>query len=162
VTSSLTAQRLRALLNYDTETGVFTWRVSRGHIAKGSVAGNINGDGYWQIGVNYSRYQAHRLAWLYMTGEWPINEIDHKNRVRDDNKWSNLREATSSQNHRNARALTSGLKGTHFDKQSNRWRAFIHQNGKQRYLGNFATAAEAHAAYCTAAMGIDPEFARFA
>jgi hypothetical protein len=162
MTSSLTAQHLRALLDYDAETGVFTWRVARRRIVKGSAAGSVNGDGYVTIGIDYSRYQAHRLAWLYMTGEWPVNEIDHKNRVRDDNKWSNLREATSSQNHRNSRAHTSGLKGTHLDKQSKRWRAFIRQDGKQRYLGTFATAADAHAAYCTAAMEIDPEFARFA
>lgn len=162
----LTVQRLRELLDYDPETGVFTWRVRRGGAAvAGSVAGSIRDDGYRDIKVDGPNYMAQRLAWLYMTGSWPTDEIDHKNCVRADNWWENLREATHSQNTKNAltrRDNTSGFKGVSFYKRNSRWQARIKHAGRQRHLGYFDTAAEAHAVYRAAATAIDPEFARFA
>jgi hypothetical protein len=162
----LTVQRLRELLAYDPETGVFTWLVTKSSRAvKGSVAGSINGEGYRQIQLDGAMYAAHHLAWFYVKGGWPTEQIDHRNCTRDDNRFTNLREASGNQNKRNTRISrnnTSGFKGVYFDKRSNRWRAYIHHERRQRYLGTFDTATEAHAAYYKAAVEIDPEFARAA
>jgi hypothetical protein len=100
----LTAERLRELLDYDPETGRFIWRKDHPtakHIKAGSVAGTKNGRGYWVIGVAGAKYVAHRLAWLYVTGEWPAHLVDHENGDRLDNRFANLREATDSQNNFN-------------------------------------------------------------
>ena len=159
-----TAQRLRELLAYDPATGIFTWRVSRGG-AKGRAAGHLDRDGYLRVMIDGAQYYAHRLAWLYMTGEWPANQMDHKNGETGDNRFVNLREATRSQNQKNVRTHrdnASGFKGVVLDKPNKRWRAKIDHAGRTHFLGYFATAAEAHAAYCKAAKDIDPEFARFA
>ena len=96
----LTAERLREVLAYDAETGVFTWRDNRGSRAPaGSVAGNVSHQrGYRQIRVDYNRYLAHRLAWLYVYGEWPAAQIDHINGQTEDNRIVNLRPATQRQN----------------------------------------------------------------
>jgi hypothetical protein len=159
---SLTAHRLRELMDYDPNTGVFTWRIARGLGVRGGVAGTINGGGYRVIGVDGAKRQGHRLAWLHMTGNWPVGQVDHKNGIPSDNRWSNLRVATSSQNQRNARPhRDAGLKGTSFNKKRNHWRAHIYVAGRQIYLGAFDTAAEAHAAYRRAAVQRDPDFARF-
>lgn len=162
---SLTAERLREVLDYDPETGVFRWRKLRHRPAKdvGSIAGCPKGDGYWVIMVDRRRYRAHRLAWLYMTGAWPKLDIDHKNGIEDDNRFVNLREATQMQNQRNCRRHrhnTSGFKGVR--RRGARWEACIKHAGRVLYLGIFEAPADAHAAYCRAAIEIDPEFARFA
>jgi len=160
----LTAQYLRELLHYDPETGVFTWIVRRPGVAADSIAGWLNGEGYRQITIDGVHHCANRLAWLYMTGEWPAAQIDHRDGVRNNDRFDNLREATGTQNQRNSRKRrdnASGFKGVHFNTRDKRWMAKIRRDGRQRHLGCFATAAEAHAAYCKAAMEIDPEFARF-
>lgn len=90
----LTAERLREVLEYDPAIGVFRWLIKPcGQISIGDIAGCRHGEGYVQIRVIGRIYLAHRLAWLYMTGEWPISLIDHRNLDRSDNRWSNLREA---------------------------------------------------------------------
>lgn len=164
----LTAARLRELLSYDPETGVFRWRVYRARNARaGDVAGRIikaapdKGGGYRSIGIDGSEYLAQRLAWLHMTGEWPPAQVDHENRNRDDNAWRNLRDATRSQNQANRPAQannTSGFKGVAFHKGAGRWRATL---GK-RHLGLFDSPEQAHAAYAEAARGAFGEFARAA
>ncbi len=157
---------LRALLHYDPETGVFTWRVRRGSRApKDGVAGAINADGYRQIRIGGSIYYAHRLAWVYVTGKWPTAQIDHKNCIAGDNRFANLREATNGQNARNTRIRRnsrSGFKGVCFEKRRGLWLARASHGGRSRHLGLFETPAEAHEAYCRAMMELDPEFARFA
>jgi hypothetical protein len=156
----ITAERLRQVLDYNPEAGVFAWLLGK---RAGQVAGGLNEKGYRLIGIDGRNYRAHRLAWLYVTGSWPALDIDHKNCARDDNRFANLREATPRQNSLNARAhkdSKSGLKGVCL--QGSRWKAHIRHAGQQRHLGYFSTAAEAHAAYCSAAVTIDPEFARFA
>ena len=93
-----TQEELKSLLNYDDKTGIFTWRKSSGPVKSGSVAGYVNEKGYILIGIKGKSYRAHRLAWLYVTGEHPVNVIDHINGVRDDNRLSNLRSCTQKEN----------------------------------------------------------------
>ena len=137
----LTHSRLRQLLAYDMDTGIFVWRVSRGRMAKvGDVAGHLHTDGYIRIVVDQKSYKAHRLSFLYMTKSFPCNDIDHINHVRNDNRWANLRIASKAVNSRN-RSLqynnTSGVGGVTFYKSFNKWVAYITANGKREYLGNY-------------------------
>jgi len=166
-----TQARVKECLLYDEATGIFTWkkRTSRfGNLRIGSVAGSLSpSNGYWVIGFDNLLFMAHRLAWIYVHGEMPPAEIDHINRVRTDNRLSNLRLATRAENGRNcsARKSASGLKGAHLDKGRlgrlrRPWVARITQNGKPLHLGYFATAEEAHAAYVQAARELYGEFAR--
>ncbi len=160
---------IRELLHYDPETGVFRWKNRRANIPAGTEAGYINFWGYRIIGIitngKKTRYSAHRLAWAYVTGKWPVNEIDHKNMNKADNKWGNLREATSSQNKCNrVEPNQSGFKGV-FKKESWRkkpWAAQICINKKRVCLGNFLTPEEAYAAYCDAVVKYHGDFARVA
>ncbi len=158
---TLTFERLRELMHYDPETGDFTYRVRTARRVKiGAVAGNPNVDGYFWVSVKGERYRAHRLAWLYMTGEWPPRDIDHKNLNRSDNRWANLRLATDSQNKANIGKRadnTSGYKGVF--KKGRKWEASIGVRGKRRYLGSFSCIVAAHLAYVVAA---DKHFGDFA
>lgn len=153
--------RLKELLQYDPETGVFTWKRRRG--AKRATAGCYNRLGYRLIGVDYDLHMAHRLAWLYVHGEWPPSHIDHINGDPSDNRIANLRLATQSQNGANARLRsdnTSGYKGAYWFKPVKRWMSSICKDGKQVHLGYFDTAEQAHAAYMNAAKEMFGEFAR--
>ena len=158
----LTAERLREVLRYDPDTGVFTWRATAGR--KNLVAGTIRKqDGHRKIGLLRGQYLAHRLAWLYMTGEWPAGEVDHRDCNPDNNAWINLRLADKHQNGCNRgpkRNNSTGLKGVVFHKKIGRYAGRIQVKGKQYHLGCFATAEEAHAAYCDAAVKYHGEFAR--
>lgn len=151
----LTAERLREVLIYDPETGVFTWRVRMGSRAmRGSRAGSRANHGYWLIRVYWRGYPAARLAWLYMTGAWPSATIDHINRVRDDDRFANLREATRQEQHGNKDLYarnTSGVRGVNRNKRTGRWRAHIGTNGRMRHLGFFDTKEAAADAYNAAA-----------
>ncbi len=145
ITSGLTYQELVRLLSYDPETGVFRWRSKRRpRVQAGDIAGTLTRFGYGQIEINHHIYRSHRLAWLYFYGEWPKSEIDHQNGIKDDNRISNLREATHAENSRNRPAQrnnTSGHKG--IAPCGRRWVARIHLNGKTTYLGLYKTVAEA-------------------
>ncbi len=147
----LTQEKLKELLNYNTKTGIFTWKVSRKNWVKvNQVAGCKNNTGYIQIYVCCKPYKAHRLAWLYMTGRWPKTGIDHINCIKNDNRWKNLREATKSQNMQNSKKqlnCTSGYKGVDFYKNYNKWRARIKINGKETLLGYYDDIKEAKKAY---------------
>lgn len=161
----ITQEQLKELLSYDPETGVFVWLVSTSNRVKaGDVAGTFKADsGYIFISALGHIYRAHRLAWLYMTGEWPPNQIDHINCVRDDNRWSNLREATNAQNQANKGPRcdnSTGFKGVRFDQDRQKFRARVKLNGKEYHLGRFGTAEEAHAAYVAASIELLGEFAR--
>lgn len=145
----ITAERLREVLEYDPLTGAFRWRVSIGRCKAGSVAGTENGNGYTRIIIDKKKYYAHRLAWLFMTGEAPAEQIDHRNLNRGDNRFENLRIATNGQNSANRAGRTSaGLKGV--QKHGRKWRAQLWKDGKNTYLGPFETMEEAHRAYVTA------------
>lgn len=165
----LTAATLRELFAYEPETGLFRYRRNTCRHVIGDPAGAVIRSGYVYIsfgnradGARGRRYGAHRLAWLYMTGEWPQAEIDHVNGSRPDNRWSNLRTATREQNMQNQRChrdkAGEGMKGAYFQKGS--WVAVIQGQRRKVYLGSFATAAEAHAAYVGASVILHGEFAR--
>lgn len=160
-----TAERLRKLLSYDPLTGVFIWLISPApNTPAGSIAG-ANSDGYRIIRIDGGRYKAHCLAWLYMTGEWPIRQVDHEDTDRGNNRWVNLRLATGSQNKANMGKRAdnnSGYKGVCWYPQTKKWRAQIGFQGKNTNLGYFNTPEDAHAAYCAAASQLFGDYARFA
>jgi hypothetical protein len=162
----LTHDELLAWLHYDPTTGIFTWLVRRSHNAlPGMVAGGSDGRERHPvilIGLKGRKYAAHRLAWFYMTGKWPDEEVDHWNTNSIDNRWDNLREATRVENNWNVRikrSNTTGFIGASFDKRAGKFMATIRRGGKKRFLGYFATAEEAHAAYAAEA-AYRGEFAR--
>lgn len=145
----LTQARLKELLHYDPETGVFTWRRNYGRVRKGTRAGYQEPCGRIQIRVDGRLYRAHRLAWLYKRGEWPRRQIDHRDGDHSNNRWKNLRSANNAQNQWNAgrsKNNSSGRKGVHRRNQTGRWRAFIGLDNRQKYLGDFDTFEEAAAA----------------
>lgn len=150
----LTAERLRELLSYDPETGVFRRLISTSSNAMaGDIAGGMNAGGYVRIGIDGISHRAHRLAWLYMHGEWPDAQVDHRNRVRSDTRFDNLRKATNAQNQQNrgmARTNTSGRIGVHWSVRVGKWRARIRLSGCRRELGFFDDIADAAAAYAEA------------
>ena len=158
----LTQERLRQVLHYDPDTGIFRWKVSPSNSVKfGSIAGCVNTIGYWQISIDNERCLGHRIAWRYMTGNWPINDIDHKDRDRSNNRWDNLREATRGQNLSNSKSrCASGLKGAYYKKHRKKWFSHIRHDGIIYRLGDFDTAEEAHAAYAREAKRLHGEFAR--
>lgn len=158
-TWSLDVGRLRQVLDYDPETGVFRWRerlMVRNRI--GDVAGTIRKDGRREIGINRRTYLAHRLAWLHVHGVWPDSDIDHRNGIPDDNRIANLRLATRAQNLQNLQHVrstnTSGYTGV--QRQKNKWRADISLNRQHHFLGLFDTAEEASAAYRRAKAEMHP------
>lgn len=149
----LTLDKLKERLDYDPDTGIFMWLVQRGRVKIGAVAGYGDGDGYLQIKIDGKHCRAHRLAWLYMTGEWPKAGVDHVNGIRDDNRFCNLREATCAENLQNAGLLhrnTSGFIGVDLDQRRNKWRAKISADGRRKYLGYFTSPEAAYAAYLEA------------
>ncbi len=150
---TLTHERLLQLLRYEPETGNFRWRQSRGSIAQGHIAGSLRPDGYIDIRLDDRKFFAHRLAWFYMKALWPSKEMDHQNRCRSDNRWTNLREATSKQNQGNRpiqKNNSSGHPGV--GRSGKKWRAYIKQNRKFVALGTFSTKEEAISAYRSAAI----------
>lgn len=156
MTALLTAERVRELLIYDPESGVFHWRV---HMSKrvraGSVAGSPGGvRGYLRISFDGKTHYAHRLAVLYMTGVAPDGEVDHRDGCPSNNRWANLRTADRSSNAQNLRRATArsstGLLGASFDAERGQFIAQIQRRGKRKTLGRFDTAQEAHDAYLAA------------
>ena len=145
--SALTAEQLRSVLDYDQETGIFTWKVRTSPKVKaGDVTGCPGGDGYLLIGVQSRLYRAHRLAWLHTYGVWPEDQLDHINRNRSDNRISNLREVTTKQNGQNRSKQsnnTSGHPGISWHKRDSKWGAHIRHNQKLIHLGYFTDIEEA-------------------
>ena len=146
----LTAERLREVLHYCPETGLFTWIVAVGRrVRAGDRAGTADNQGYAVITFAGRRYLAHRLAWLYTFASWPKGEIDHSNRDRGDNRLKNLREATRSENQQNTLTPsrnTSGHKGVVWHGRARKWQACLMVNQRQVYLGTFASPESAIAA----------------
>lgn len=150
-------ERLREVLSYDPETGVFAWRYTgrRGKPAAGALAGSKDPRGYVQIRVDGKLYWAHRLAWAHVHGEWPSGEVDHMDSDKGNNRISNLRDGSKSLNMQNLRHpmrsnRSSGLLGAHWFKSANKWKSAITVDGRTRYIGLFDTPEAAHAAYVAA------------
>lgn len=162
----LTYARLREVLHYDPDTGIFTWLIRTANRNRvGGIAGTVDPLGYRRIIVDNEAGYGHRLAWLYMTGEWPVVLIDHRDLNNDNNRWDNLREATHGQNKGNVRRYssnTSGYKGVTLVKKSGRWHAQIAPKGKNINLGYYDCPVAAHLAYIVAADTHFGEFARAA
>jgi len=144
----LTQARLKELLHYFPVEGIFVWRVSRGRVAAGSLAGHPHTGGYLRVKIDRKDYLAHRLAYLYMKGWMPV-EVDHEDHIRDNNSWGNLKPATHIINGRN-KALTStntsGVCGVHWDKSRGKWQAGAMVDGKTIHLGRFDKFEDAVAA----------------
>jgi len=159
----LTQAELKSLVHYDPETGIFTWLPrpvvhSRHKIWNirfaGKQAGHVDTLGYNIITLGIKKPHAHRLAWLYVYGYLPLDDIDHIDGNRNNNRIINLREATRSENLQNISTCRSdnkcGVLGVGFIKATNKYRAKIKYQGKQKHLGCFDTAEQAHRAYLEA------------
>lgn len=138
----ISAEHLREVLNYVPETGVFRWLVaplSNGSIHIGDEAGAFH-RGYLEIQIDGTKYQAHRLAWLYVHGEWPKHQIDHKDTIRSNNWIANLREATVSQNAANRKirkTSRSSVKGVSWNNKARKWAVQVGPAGSNRHKGLF-------------------------
>jgi hypothetical protein len=141
-------------LNYDPVTGVFTWAISTcNRVRVGARAGTLQKTGYRIIRIDGKNYMAHRIAWWFVHGNWPADQIDHINGIKDDNRIANLREATNAENAQNmgkSRRNTSGYIGVSWNKHAGKFVSQIMINGKVKYLGLFPDKEEAHQAYLDA------------
>lgn len=149
------ADVLRSLLEYNPETGIFVNRINRSPNAKcKSVAGSLQNTGYISIHICGRKYLAHRLAYLYMTGGWPRNQIDHINGVRSDNSWVNLRDCTNGENMRNLKRA-----GKNIYPNGSGFMVKIQKDNKEFYLGTFRTYEEARGVAEQARMEYHGKFA---
>jgi hypothetical protein len=159
----VTRARLRELLHYDEDTGEFRWRKRMSKTVRAGDVAGCTGAGRRRIGIDGRTYAAHHLAWFYMTGRWGRPTIDHRDGNPSNNRFSNLRPATSSQNNANRGRPgrnTSGFKGVSPSGGPKKWKASIRKNHQKIHLGYFATPAAAHEAYLAAARKLFGEFAR--
>jgi hypothetical protein len=140
------SNELKKLLEYNQETGIFTWKQGR---YAGKKAGFTRSDGYVQIKIKNTPHLAHRLAWLYVTGQLPLLFIDHIDHDRANNVFTNLREVTKSENSQN-------VKRKGFNKRKERYDARIMVKGVSKFLGYFDTQEEAKQAYLTAKKTLHP------
>lgn len=159
----VTLTALKYWLEYDEVTGLFRWLQRPAiQITVGDVAGCINPDGYVVIGIGGRLYRAHRLAWFYVTGNWPTHLVDHEDTNRANNAWSNLRAATYRQNNCNVSVKannTSGVKGVSWNKNAIKWTAQISLHGKKTHLGVFSDLEEAGRAVVAARNELHAAFA---
>jgi hypothetical protein len=157
-TKTLTAERLRELLDYNPETGVFTWRINRRGargLKAGARAGNVRPDGYRCIRIDGTSHLAHRLAFLWVTGELPLTGVDHKNRTPGDDRFLNLRPANQSENLANRRQNKGRNLPKGVYRKGSGFRAVI----GGRHLGSYHTEEAAYDAYTNAAHAAWGEFA---
>lgn len=170
---------LRQLLRYEPETGKLFWRERgpewfstyracrawNGRYAETEAFTSEDRNGYRQGNLLNHVYRAHRIIWAMQTGQWPNQEIDHRNTLRNDNSWDNLREAGRGQNVSNqriSRRNTSGTKGVSWCKRDSTWRAEIGVGGRTIVLGYFSDKEEAASAYAKASAQMHGDFGRVA
>lgn len=170
----ISVERLKQLLSYDPETGIFIWKRRSLDMFKTSrhmnawnaryankVAGFSISTGHAGIRIFNSGYKAHRLAWAIYHGAWPNDQIDHINNNPSDNRICNLREANSLQNGYNKKNRligTSKYKGVSFHAKTGKWQSQVMFNGTVIYLGVFTRQEDAHAAYCKKAEELHGKF----
>lgn len=138
--TDLSVARLRELLHYNPETGVFTWRVKRKGVRADKIAGCINSEGYRVICLDGKLYLGQRLAWYYIYGEWPVNLVDHSSRDRANNSKSNLSDVTPSENNLNTKLSSNnktGVKGVCWDKRKQLWLVQIQYKRVHKFIGYF-------------------------
>jgi len=161
----ITQNKVRELLDYNRETGVFIWKVSiKGTKGKGKEAGTLTSKGYRDVCVEGKKYGMHRLAFLYELGYVPEN-VDHINGIKSDNRWNNLRPATTSDNSCNCkgRGTRSGYKNVYYDPRGKaKFFAIIRKNKKSYHTGYFETAEEASKEACRLREYVHGEFANHA
>jgi hypothetical protein len=157
--SAITCERVRQLLVYDPATGVFTWAAGvegrGGKRRAGTVAGTTRPDGYVRISLDGKKYEAARVAWLYVTGAWPLGDVDHRDTDPGNNRWANLRDVSHAKNMENRRRPNrqnkTGLLGVcPSPKTPGFFRAQLGVGRRCVWLGDFPTAELAHAAYLAA------------
>lgn len=150
--TALTAERARALLKYNPRTGALTWKVDKGRARAGDPAGHLDSSGYVKLRIDQAPYWAHRVIWLIVTGEWPKEVIDHRNCVRSDNRWRNLRDVSRSTNQQNQRRAhrnsKTGVLGVHRCREG--FAASITVRGVVKQIGVHSTPEAAQRAYKTA------------
>lgn len=142
-------EELLRAMTYNPQTGIFSWNKSRRGIRDKNNAGCVTKRGYVNIYINNKKYLAHRLAWFYVHGEWPAEQIDHINGRKDDNSIDNLRLANGCENQLNRRKdcrNTSGIKGVCWHKNNKKWQAQTSVNGKEYYLGQYTNIKDAERA----------------
>jgi hypothetical protein len=157
---SLTQERLHSLLHYNPDTGIFTGLPGRRGAPKNERAGTIDADGYRIIRIDYKNYRAARLAVLWMTGKWPTRLVDHRNCIKDDDRWRNLRLANEQQNAANRPSRRTNYKGISWDRRTGKYSSRIKVNYRTIWLGRFDEPEQAHAAYVVASQLHFGEFAR--
>jgi len=160
----LTQEKLKEYVTYDPESGIFRMAKRRRRTTRqiGDVLGSKTKAGYFETCIEQKRYYLHRLAFLYMTGEMPSGIVDHINRDKSDNTWTNLRIVTHTENLQNDIAPRKhgslGVRGVY--RYKDRFRAKINANKKQIHLGEFATIEEASSAYAAAKQIYHPQILR--
>ena len=164
-TQNITQARLKELLHYDPLTGIFTWKIRPSNaVFAGDRAGCLTKKGYRTIRIAGHTFYEHRLAWLYMTGVWPSKLIDHRDGVKSGNHWDNLRDVSGAENNHNIGGSpshnTHGNIGATYDLRRGCWVARIQALEERKFLGSFATAKLASAAYLKAKDQIHPTHLR--
>lgn len=146
---TLTYEELLDLLSYDQASGELRWKVKRKSVDIGDIAGGVRkNNGRRTIQINGEQYYASRIIWLYMTKEWPKEQIDHIDGNRDNNRWANLRDVSQAINARNRPEHRQGKKvGPSYRSNLNKWAVEIRKDNKRVYLGVFNTEEEGHQAY---------------
>lgn len=152
----ITAQELQQIAEYFPENGIFIWKITKGNYVKtGKEFGSWDLYGYKTVRINRKSYKLHRLAWLYVYGEMPKNDIDHINGIRHDNRISNLRDVTRQTNLENQTKIQKQKKhttliGVYFDARKKSYYSRISIKNKSVHLGTFKTEQQAHDAYVAA------------
>ena len=148
--TEVTAELVRSMFDYDPSTGHLLHKFNRARCKRGDRGGSLKPNGYRQVNIKGRLFQSARIVWLHQYGEWPRNQVDHINHVRDDDRLENLRDVTPQQNSHNLSGKrknnTSGAVGVTWHARSKRWYAFIYVKQKAIFLGSHATYEEAVAA----------------
>lgn len=160
---SIPVSSLKRQLSYDSRTGVLRWKIRKPRVRPGMVAGSRNQSGYMTVTVDGVAMKCHRVAWAIHHGRWPRRRVDHRDGNGFNNQIGNLREATHGQNIANSKLRsdsTSGVKGVHFQKDMQKWIAYVSHNGVRHHIGTFDCPNEAKRARDRKARELHGEFAR--